>query len=112
MKKVLLLVLSSMLIASSFSIEGMTCGVGCVNKIMAEIGTLDGVKVCDVDFEKGIMTVDYTEDTHNAQILVKDFLPLVTFLAVAEHINVNFFVNSLSFRRINLTYLICTLSSS
>ena len=29
------------------------CGVSCVNKLRAQVSTLEGVKSCDISFEKG-----------------------------------------------------------
>lgn len=46
---------------STYSVEGMMCGVGCVNKIKAQINSVDGINKCDVDFEKSLMTVDFDE---------------------------------------------------
>ena len=46
---------------STYSVEGMMCGVGCVNKIKAHMNSLDGVQTCDVDFDKSMMTVEYDE---------------------------------------------------
>ena len=63
MKRLIVLCISSIVIAasSSFKVEGMMCGVSCVNKIKTEVDALEGVKSCDVSFEKGVMIVDYDE---------------------------------------------------
>ena len=70
MKKIFFLTFCTMLFASTFSVEGMTCGVGCVNKIKMEMNNLDGVKVCDVDFETGTMTVDYDNSKLNDEKII------------------------------------------
>tara|TARA_X000001036_G_C20075577_1_gene560936 strand:+ start:109 stop:468 length:360 start_codon:yes stop_codon:yes gene_type:complete len=63
MKKIIVLCISSIIFAasSSFNVEGMMCGVSCVDKLKAQVNTLEGVKSCNVSFEKGMMTVDYDE---------------------------------------------------
>ena len=82
MKKIFFLTFCTMLFASTFSVEGMTCGVGCVNKIKMEMNNLDGVKVCDVDFESGTMTVDYDNSKLNDE-KIKSHLELNTIYKVA-----------------------------
>jgi len=63
MKKIIILCISSIIFSasSSFKVDGMMCGVSCVNKLKAQVSTLEGVKSCDVSFEKGMMIVDYDE---------------------------------------------------
>ena len=63
MKKIIILIMSSMLVPASttFNVDGMMCGVSCVNKIKTQVGTLEGINSCDVNFEQGIMVVDYNE---------------------------------------------------
>ena len=56
---------------SSFSVDGMMCGKGCVNKIKTHIGSLEGVKKCDVNFEKAVMTVEYDEAQLNDKLIIK-----------------------------------------
>jgi len=48
--------------SSTYSVEGMMCGVGCASKIKAQINSLDGINKCDINFEKSLMTVDYDEN--------------------------------------------------
>ena len=63
MKKMSLLVLLSMIFAleSNFKVEGMMCGASCVNTVKTSAIALDGVTSCDVNFEKGMMTVNYND---------------------------------------------------
>jgi len=56
---------------SNFNVEGMMCGVGCVNKIKTNIGSIDGVKSCDINFDKGIMTVEYDETKLDDKKIIK-----------------------------------------
>ena len=73
MKNLVFLLISSVLIAAptSFRVEGMMCGVACVNKIKAQVGTLEGVKSCDVNFEKSMMVVDYDNSKLNDEQIIK-----------------------------------------
>ena len=72
MKKIIFLCISSMLIAgtTSFKVDGMMCGVSCVNKLKAQVNLIEGVQSCDVSFEKSMMTVSYDESkTDGSKIL-------------------------------------------
>ncbi len=75
MKKLTVLCISSIIFAasSSFNVEGMMCGVSCVDKLKAQVNTLEGVKSCDVSFEKGMMTVDYDESKLNDEKIINLF---------------------------------------
>ena len=85
MKKILLLITSSFIIASSFSVEGMMCGVACVNKIQAQIGSLEGVSSCAVNFEKGVMQVDYDESKLNDNQIIAHIAKNTTYKAPIAH---------------------------
>ena len=75
MKKIIVLCISSIVFAasSSFNVEGMMCGVSCVNKLKAQVNTLEGIKSCNVSFEKGMMTVDYDESKLNNEKIINLF---------------------------------------
>ena len=79
--KLLLILTCSLLfsVTSEFNVQGMMCGAGCVNKIKSHIGTLDGVKKCDVNFEKGLMTVDYDESKLNDQAIIEKLNDKTTY---------------------------------
>ena len=81
MKKLIVLCISSIIFAasSSFNVEGMMCGVSCVNKLKAQVNTLEGVKSCDVSFEKGMMTVNYDESKLNDNQIIKLFSNNATY---------------------------------
>ena len=80
MKLLLLLICSFIFSATSnFNVEGMMCGVGCVKKIKAQIGSLDGVKSCDVNFDKGTMIVDYDELKLNDEAIIKTLNAKTTY---------------------------------
>ena len=81
MKLLLLLTTTTFLFSatSSFSVEGMMCGKGCVNTIKKHVGSLDGVKKCDVNFEKALMTVEYDESKLNDKLIVKNLTDNTTY---------------------------------
>ena len=56
---------------TEFNVKGMMCGVGCANKIKTQIGSLDGVSKCDVNFDKGLLTVEYDDSKMNDQAIMK-----------------------------------------
>ena len=73
MRLLLLLTTTTLLFSatSSFNVDGMMCGVGCVNKIKKHVGSLDGVQKCDVNFGKGVMTVEYDAAQLNDKLIMK-----------------------------------------
>ena len=62
---IILLLLASFTLSadreSTFSVQGMMCGVGCVKKIEKNIGSLEGVIECDVNFDSASMSVKYDD---------------------------------------------------
>lgn len=56
---------------ASFSIEGMTCAVGCAATIQEELTALDGVQTAKVDFDKKIATVSFDKTVQTPESLTK-----------------------------------------
>lgn len=56
---------------ASFTIEGMTCAVGCAKTIEEELANLDGVDKASVDFDKKTATVSYDKTIQNPESLTK-----------------------------------------
>ena len=48
-------------IKSEFTIDGMTCEIGCAKLIERNINKMDGVKSVEVDFERKLAMVEYDE---------------------------------------------------
>lgn len=48
---------------AEFTIDGMTCAVGCAATIQKKLGKMDGVKSAIVDFDKRLAMVEYNEAT-------------------------------------------------
>ena len=46
---------------AEFTIEGMTCAVGCAATIQKKLGKMEGVKGARVDFENKLAMVEYDE---------------------------------------------------
>jgi copper chaperone CopZ len=56
---------------ASFTIEGMTCAVGCAKTIEQELSNLDGVEKATVDFDKKTATVTFDKTIQNPENLTK-----------------------------------------
>ncbi|UKM65860.1 cation transporter [Flavobacteriaceae bacterium GSB9] len=54
-----------------FTINGMTCAMGCAATIQKEISKMEGVKSATVDFDKKLAMVEYNEGTVNPTSLTK-----------------------------------------
>ncbi|WP_310379339.1 heavy metal-associated domain-containing protein [Flavobacterium sp.] len=56
---------------ASFTIEGMTCAMGCAKTIEQELSGLDGVQKATVDFEKKLGTVTFDKTMQTPEKLSK-----------------------------------------
>jgi len=56
---------------ASFTIEGMTCAMGCAKTIEKELANLDGVEKATVDFDKKSATVVFDKTIQNPENLTK-----------------------------------------
>ncbi|WP_426095096.1 heavy-metal-associated domain-containing protein [Flavobacterium sp. DSR2-3-3] len=56
---------------ASFSVEGMTCAVGCAKTIQEDLTKLDGVQKATVDFEKKLATVTFDKTVQTPEKLTK-----------------------------------------
>ena len=54
---------------SEFSIDGMTCAMGCAAKIEGNLAKLEGVKSAVVDFDRKLAMVEYDEAKVNHALL-------------------------------------------
>ena len=80
MRFLLILTFSILFSATSeFNVKNMMCGVGCVNKIKSHIGSLDGVEKCDVNFDKGIMVVNYDDSKITDETIIKTLSDKTTY---------------------------------
>lgn len=56
---------------ASFTIEGMTCAIGCAKTIQEELTGLDGVQDAKVDFDKKLATVTFDKTVQTLESLTK-----------------------------------------
>jgi mercuric ion binding protein len=56
---------------ASFTIEGMTCAVGCAKTIEQELSNLEGVEKATVDFDKKTATISFDKTIQNPENLTK-----------------------------------------
>ena len=67
---------------ASFTIEGMTCAIGCAKTIEKKLNATDGVQKATVDFEKKTGTVSYDiaiQNTANLKKIVEAAADGVTY---------------------------------
>lgn len=55
----------------SFTIEGMTCEIGCAKTIESKLANLEGVEEAKVDFENKTATISFDEAKQNKASLIK-----------------------------------------
>jgi len=56
-------------VKTEFTIDGMTCAIGCARTIESKIAKLDGVKSATVDFDRKLAMVEYDEAVVNHEAL-------------------------------------------
>ncbi|MBS7785957.1 heavy-metal-associated domain-containing protein [Flavobacterium sp. CYK-55] len=56
---------------ATFTIEGMTCAIGCAKTIQDELTDLDGVQKATVDFDKKLATVSFDSSLQTPESLTK-----------------------------------------
>lgn len=56
---------------ASFSVEGMTCAVGCAKTIQEDLTVLDGVQKATVDFDTKLATVTFDKTVQTPEKLTK-----------------------------------------
>ena len=56
---------------ASFTIEGLTCAIGCAKTIQEELSGLEGVQTATVDFDKKLATVSFDKTKQTPESLTK-----------------------------------------
>ncbi|PZX93951.1 heavy-metal-associated domain-containing protein [Flavobacterium aquariorum] len=56
---------------ANFTVEGMTCAIGCAKTIQEELTALDGVQTAKVDFDKKLATVTFDKTVQTPESLTK-----------------------------------------
>ena len=62
-----------------YKIKGMTCSYGCANKVKEVMNSIEGMKSCEVDFDKSLMTVQYDDSKINSELIVSSLEGQTTF---------------------------------
>jgi hypothetical protein len=56
---------------ATFTIEGMTCAVGCAKTIQDKLASMDGIQSATVDFDKKFATVEFDASKQTTDLLLK-----------------------------------------
>ncbi len=56
---------------AEFTVEGMTCAIGCAATIEKKIAKMEGVKSAKVDFDKKLAMVEYDVEKVNPDLLIE-----------------------------------------
>jgi copper chaperone CopZ len=56
---------------ATFTIEGMTCEIGCAKTIQEQLASMDGVQNATVDFDKKFATVEFDASKQSPELLLK-----------------------------------------
>ena len=56
---------------ATFTIEGMTCAVGCAKTIQDKLASMDGIQSATVDFDKKFATVEFDALKQTPDLLLK-----------------------------------------
>ena len=56
---------------ATFTIEGMTCAVGCAKTIQDKLASMDGIQSAKVDFDQKFATVEFDASIQTPALLLK-----------------------------------------
>ena len=74
-----------------FSIDGMTCAMGCAKTIEKKMAKMEGVKMAKVDFDKRLAMVEYDEAKVSPQSLEETVTKVADIYKVKDMHNVDEF---------------------
>ena len=69
---------------AEFTIEGMTCAIGCAATIEKRIAKMEGVKSSKVDFDKKLAMVEYDEAKVSPESLTKTVTSVADLYSVKD----------------------------
>ena len=69
---------------AEFTIEGMTCAIGCAATIEKKIAKMEGVKSSKVDFDKKLAMVEYDEAKVSPESLTKTVTSVADLYSVKD----------------------------
>lgn len=78
---------------AEFTIEGMTCAMGCAATIEKKIAKMEGVKSSKVDFDKKLAMVEYDEAKVSPESLTKTVASVADIYSVKDMKTVDAFSN-------------------
>ncbi|WNH08403.1 heavy-metal-associated domain-containing protein [Thalassobellus suaedae] len=79
---------------AEFTINGMTCAIGCAATIEKKIAKMDGVKSAKVDFDKKLAMVEYNEAKVTPNLLEETVTKVADIYKVANMKTVDAFSNT------------------
>lgn len=83
--------LNAEFVKTEFTIDGMTCEIGCARLIQKNINKMDGVKTVEVDFDRKLAMVEYDETMVNHTSLEKTVSKTADSYKVSDMKNVDAF---------------------
>ena len=83
-------------VKNTFNVEGMMCGYGCVSKINSIVSELNGVKECNVSFEKSSLVVVYDNINLDSELIIKSLPNPYVVTLVSESITKSFIVEGIT----------------
>ena len=78
---------------AEFTIDGMTCAMGCAAQIQKKIAKMDGVKSATVDFDKKLAMVEYNEAKVTPTLLEETVTKVADIYKVSNMKTVDAFSN-------------------
>tara|TARA_B100001741_G_C16510792_1_gene579586 strand:- start:748 stop:1074 length:327 start_codon:yes stop_codon:yes gene_type:complete len=66
-------------ITQLYKVEGMHCSFGCATTVKTVVTSMDGIKSCDVDFDKSLMTVVFDDKKMNSEQIISSLNDKTTF---------------------------------
>jgi mercuric ion binding protein len=69
---------------AEFTIDGMTCEIGCARTIQKKIANMDGVKSATVDFDRKLAMVEYDEAMVNHMSLEETVVKVANIYKVSN----------------------------
>ena len=69
---------------AEFTVEGMTCAIGCAATIEKKIAKMEGVTYAKVDFDKKLAMVEYNDALVNPDALIKTVTDVADLYTVKD----------------------------
>lgn len=79
---------------AEFTIDGMTCAIGCAATIQKKLGKMSGVKYAVVDFDKRLAMVEYDEANVTPALLEQTVTNVAQIYKVSDMKTVETFSNA------------------